>query len=293
MCGAQFGERASRNGTITDRPPLMSGTLYVVATPIGNLEDITLRALRTLREVAVIAAEDTRRTARLLGAHAIVTRTVSFHEHNTRSRLPQLLARLANGESIALVTDAGTPGISDPGLELIQACLERGFRVDPIPGASAPLTALMASGLPMLPFTIFGFAPHRSKDRICWLSEVSRTPHTFSFFDSPLRIQSTLAEACQFMVNRQIVVARELTKSHQELFAGTAETLLIGRITKRGEFTVLVGPVREPSDEKSLPTDADIAWAFGQLVDRGLSRREKTRLIGSQFDVSQDRKSVV
>src|SRR6476619_1716904 len=130
----------------------MSGTLYVVATPIGNLEDITLRALRVLREVDVIAAEDTRRTARLLNHHAISTRTISFHVHNARSRVPQLITRLQAGASVALVTDAGTPGISDPGLELVQVAIENGIVVDPIPGASAPLTALVVSGFPMVPF---------------------------------------------------------------------------------------------------------------------------------------------
>jgi 16S rRNA (cytidine1402-2'-O)-methyltransferase len=266
----------------------MSGTLYVVATPIGNLEDITLRALRILREVAVVAAEDTRRTARLLGAHGITTRTVSFHEHNTRARLPHLLARLANHESIALVTDAGTPGISDPGLELVQACIERGFPVDPIPGASAPLVALMASGLPMLPFTVFGFAPHRSNDRIKWLSTISKTPHTFSFFDSPLRIHATMVEAGPYLVDRQIMVARELTKSHQEFVRAAAGSHLFGHITTRGEITVIVGPVASTEgDVRHLPTDAEVVHEFGQLTDQGLTRREKTRLVGAQFGVSQ------
>jgi 16S rRNA (cytidine1402-2'-O)-methyltransferase len=143
----------------------MSGTLFVVATPIGNLEDITLRALRVLREVAVIAAEDTRRTAKLLAHYAITTPTVSFHQHNTRTRVPQLLARLNRGETVAVVSDAGTPGISDPGLELIQACWDGGISIDPIPGASAPLAAAVASGFPLEPLTIFGFAPARAQAR--------------------------------------------------------------------------------------------------------------------------------
>ena len=134
----------------------MSGTLYVVATPIGNLEDITLRALRTLREVDVIAAEDTRRTARLLTHHAISTGTLSFHAHNVHTRVPQLVGRLRAGANVAIVTDAGTPGVSDPGLELVQAAISNGISVDPVPGASAPLTALVASGFPLLPFTMFG-----------------------------------------------------------------------------------------------------------------------------------------
>src|SRR5688500_9640988 len=149
----------------------MPGTLFVVATPIGNLEDITLRALRTLREVQVIAAEDTRRTAKLLTHHGISTPTLSFHEHNTRSRLPQLLARLDEGVDVALVTDAGTPGVSDPGVALVQACIERGIPVDALPGASAPLVAAVVSGFPMEPFTILGFPPSRSKARSDWFAE--------------------------------------------------------------------------------------------------------------------------
>src|SRR5437870_4829440 len=186
----------------------MSGTLYVVATPIGNLEDITLRALRVLREVDVIAAEDTRRTARLLSHHAISSRTVSFHEHNTRSRVPQLIGRLEAGENVAIVTDAGTPGVSDPGLELVQAAINRGIRVDPIPGASGPLTALIASGFPMVPFTVFGFAPNRSKARIKWLQGVAETEHTFSFIEAPHRIQAMLREAQVLFGERPIIVAR-------------------------------------------------------------------------------------
>src|SRR5947207_10160686 len=187
----------------------MSGTLYVVATPIGNLEDITLRALRVLREVDVIAAEDTRRSARLLSHHGISTPTVSFHEHNTRSRVPQLVSRLTAGESVAIVTDAGTPGVSDPGLELVQAAIDQNITVDPIPGASAPLTALIASGFPMVPFTVFGFAPVRSKARTEWLQAVARTEHSFSFFEAPHRIQSTLRDADGVFGKRPIIAARE------------------------------------------------------------------------------------
>src|SRR5687768_17130217 len=170
----------------------MPGILHVVATPIGNLEDITLRALRVLREVPLIAAEDTRRTARLLARHAVSTPTISFHEHNARSRLPQLIARLQRGESVALVTDAGTPGISDPGTELVQACIEAGIGVDPIPGVSAPLAAAVASGFPLMPLTILGFPPYRSKDRRHWFETLCGTTNTVTFFEAPHRIADTL-----------------------------------------------------------------------------------------------------
>ncbi len=159
----------------------MSGTLFVVATPVGNMEDVTFRAIRVLREVDLIAAEDTRRTARLLSHYGISTPSVSFHQHNVRTRLPQLLSRLEAGKNVALVTDAGTPGVSDPGVELVDACIKAQIAVDPIPGASAPLVAAVASGFPLIPLTIFGFPPRRSKDRIEWFSRILEIPHTFSF----------------------------------------------------------------------------------------------------------------
>jgi 16S rRNA (cytidine1402-2'-O)-methyltransferase len=172
----------------------MAGTLFVVATPIGNLEDITLRALRVLREVDLIAAEDTRRTSRLLAHHGIQTPTLSYHEHNTRGRMPQLMARLQAGSAVALVTDAGTPGVSDPGVELVRACIEAGVTVDPIPGVSAPLVAAIASGFPLDPVTIYGFAPSRSKDRLAWLESLAALPATVTFFETPHRIVQTLRD---------------------------------------------------------------------------------------------------
>ena len=254
----------------------MSGTLYVVATPIGNLEDITLRALRVLREVDVIAAEDTRRTARLLSHHAITSRTVSFHEHNTRSRVPRLIERLEAGESVAIVTDAGTPGVSDPGLELVQAAIERGMAVDPIPGASAPLTALIASGFPMVPFTVFGFAPSRAKTRSEWLKAVAQTAHTFSFFETPHRIQQTLGEAQQLFGERPIVAARELTKLHQEFLRGTASELAKRISEPRGEFTVIVGQACKQHESNDIQlTDAEVADEFWLITNNGAcSRRD-------------------
>jgi 16S rRNA (cytidine1402-2'-O)-methyltransferase len=254
----------------------MSGTLYVVATPIGNLEDITLRALRVLREVDVIAAEDTRRSARLLAHHGIATRTVSFHEHNTRTRVPQLIKRLEAGESVALVTDAGTPGVSDPGLELVKEAIEKGISVDPIPGASAPLAALIASGFEMVPFTVFGFAPNKAKARIEWLDEISKTPHTFSFFEAPHRIQATLRDAGVVLVERPIVVARELTKLHQEFLRGTASALADRISDARGEFTLVVGPIVKLFNSSEIHlSDAEVAQEFWRITENvGGSRRQ-------------------
>jgi len=271
---ARVGERTSRNGTIIRPSHLMSGTLYVVATPIGNLEDITLRALRVLRDVAVIAAEDTRRTAKLLAHHSISTRTISFHEHNTRSRLPQLIARLKREESIALVTDAGTPGVSDPGVELVQACIEQAIPVDPIPGANAPLTALIGSGFPMAPFTMFGFAPNRSNARIKWLAEIAQTEHTFSFFEAPHRIQATLRDSASYFGNRPIVLGRELTKVHQEFIRGTASEIAMRVLVPRGEFTVIVGPAIKVNTSIGIEvSDDEMARQFWLITNTGGSSR--------------------
>jgi 16S rRNA (cytidine1402-2'-O)-methyltransferase len=254
----------------------MSGTLYVVATPIGNLEDITLRALRVLREVDLIAAEDTRRSGRLLAHHGIATRTISFHEHNSRSRVPQLISRLEAGQSIAIVTDAGTPGVSDPGLELVKEAIDRGIRVDPIPGASAPLTALIASGFEMMPFTVFGFAPSRLNDRIKWLGEIVKTPHTFSFFEAPHRIQATLRQAGAVFGERPIILGRELTKVHQEFLRGTAAELAERLAEPRGEFTIIVGPAPiVPKSKEIQLTDEDVVREFGRITEiSGGSRRQ-------------------
>jgi 16S rRNA (cytidine1402-2'-O)-methyltransferase len=254
----------------------MSGTLYVVATPIGNLEDITLRALRVLREVDVIAAEDTRRTARLLSHHGISTPAVSFHEHNTRSRVPQLVSRLEAGESVAIVTDAGTPGVSDPGLELVQAAIERNITVDPIPGASAPLTALIASGFPIVPVTMLGFVPYRSKARIEWLGQASKIPHTFSFFEAPHRIQATLREASQLFGERPICAARELTKIHQEFVRGSAGELAERLSSPRGEFTLIVGPVSKSLEHNEIKlSDADVVREFWRITENGVNSRRQ------------------
>jgi 16S rRNA (cytidine1402-2'-O)-methyltransferase len=290
-------ERTSPDGTITIRSrhagagvrPDMPGTLFVVATPIGNLEDITLRALRVLGEVDLIAAEDTRRTARLLSAHAISTRTVSFHQHNAHARVPQLLARLRGGESVALVTDAGTPGISDPGVELVSACVESSVKVDPVPGVSAPLAAAVASGFPLNPLTIYGFAPIRSNDRKRWLQNVGKLPHTSTFFEAPHRVKAMLGDAGSILGNRQIMVAREVTKVHQEFLYGSASAVEQQlSAAPKGEITVVIGPLTEDDVTNSLssgPTDDQVARLFGQLTETGLSRREALTATAKQLGI--------
>jgi 16S rRNA (cytidine1402-2'-O)-methyltransferase len=255
----------------------MSGTLFVVATPLGNMEDVTLRALRTLREVDVIAAEDTRRTARLLSHYAIATPTISFHQHNVRTRLPQLLSRLQAGNNVAVVTDAGTPGVSDPGVELVDACVKAQISVDAIPGPSAPLMAAVASGFPVIPLTVLGFPPRRSRDRIAWFSDIKSISHTITFFESPHRIVATLSDAHTILGDRPISLGRELTKQHQQFLRGTASAILAQIGVPRGEITVVIGPdnadnlsVAQPDDILSM---AGAVAYFGQLTDRGYSRR--------------------
>jgi 16S rRNA (cytidine1402-2'-O)-methyltransferase len=254
----------------------MPGTLYVVATPIGNLEDVTLRALRVLREASLIAAEDTRRTAKLLHHYSISTRTLSFHEHNTRRRLPELVERLKAGASVALVSDAGTPVLSDPGLELIQACIHEGIAVEPVPGPSAPLAALVASGFPAEPLTVLGFAPTKANARTAWLRELQRIPNTVVFLEAPHRIQATLKAAASILGNRPLLVAREITKAHQEFVRGLASELGIHPITARGEFTVVVGGSTEDVDQTNDAVDmSSLRSEFRQLTENGaLTRRQ-------------------
>ena len=221
----------------------MPGTLHVVATPIGNLEDITLRALRVLREVTLIAAEDTRRTGRLLTHFGITTPTLSYHEHNQRRRIPELLRRLSAGDAVALVTDAGTPGISDPGTELVDACIDAGIPVDPVPGASALLAAAMASGFPLRPLLWLGFAPSRSHDRNRFIASIKDTESTVCFLDAPHRIVATLTAMESLLGDRQILLARELTKAHQELLRGSAHDVRERLRSLKGEFTIVVSPI--------------------------------------------------
>jgi len=267
----------------------MPGTLFVVATPIGNLEDITLRALRVLGEADLIAAEDTRRTARLLARHAISTPTVSFHEHNTRTALPKLISRLEESKAVALVTDAGTPGISDPGVELVRACIERGIPVEPIPGVSAALTAAVASGFPLIPLTIAGFPPYKSKDRTRWFQTLSEIQWTITFFEAPHRIQATLRTASEILGNRQIMLGRELTKIHQEFLRGTASDLAeILPARTKGEFTVVISQIgHKPNSAGALsPSDEEIAAEFGHVTELApISRREAVRATAQRLGI--------
>ena len=237
-------------------------TLYLVATPIGNLEDITLRALRVLREVPLIAAEDTRRTQKLLSHYDIHTPLISYHEHNKRRREARLLEALAAGD-VALVSDAGMPLINDPGAELVRAAIAAGHRVVPIPGPSAPLAALVASGLPAEAFLYLGYLPRKAKARRTLLESVAGLPYTLIFLETPHRLQAALADLAAVLgAMRPLAVARELTKQHEEILRGTIGDLAahFAAHEPRGEFTLVVGgAVQEKRRWDVAEVDAAVA----------------------------------
>jgi 16S rRNA (cytidine1402-2'-O)-methyltransferase len=263
------------------RLPGTFGTLFVVATPIGNLEDVTLRALRVLREVDVIAAEDTRRTAHLLSRHAITTPTTSLHEHNEAGKSAALIARLQRDENIALVSDAGTPTVSDPGGILIRAAIDAGIRVEAIPGASAVLTALAASGLPTDEFTFLGFPPTGAKHRKSWFDRARAAGGTVVFFEAPHRIRQTLAEFQRLIGDCEVSVGRELTKVHEQLVRGPISEALAALADERGEFTVVVNIGRTPdSMPTAVPSPSALAHEFGEMtVSKQLSRRKAVNVL--------------
>lgn len=248
----------------------MPGTLFVVATPIGNLEDISARALRILREVAVIAAEDTRRTAQLLARYAITTATTSLHEHNESRKTASLVQRLQQGEDIALVSDAGTPTVSDPGQQLIRGAIDAGIRVEPIPGPSAALAALAASGLPTGTFSFLGFPPTKASDRSQWLDALRTAGRTVVFFEAPHRIRQTLEEIIAAVGDCQIALGRELTKTHEEMVRGPISLVLASLREPRGEYTVVID-VGHMTDKgmTERPNDSQIHMAFGELTNNG------------------------
>lgn len=252
-------------------------TLYLVATPIGNLEDITLRALRILREVPLIAAEDTRQTRKLLGHYNIDTPLIPYHEHNKARQTAKLLHKLAHGD-LALVSDAGTPVINDPGYELVQAALQAGHTVTPIPGPSAPLAALIASGLPADTFLYLGYLPRTASTRRTLLQEVATLPYTLIFLETPHRLVSALADLRAELGNRAIAIGRELTKMHEEIWRGTLEEARtrFETVPPKGELTLVVTGQTTPQvvrwPLKILHAEIATALASGEAPSR-LARR--------------------
>ncbi|MGD9093552.1 MAG: 16S rRNA (cytidine(1402)-2'-O)-methyltransferase [Anaerolineales bacterium] len=248
------------------------GTLYLVATPIGNLEDISARALRILKEVTLIAAEDTRHTRVLLNHYDINKRTESYHEHNKLKKVAKILSALDSGD-VALVSDAGTPGLNDPGYELIQAALDAGHEVSPIPGPSAPIAALVASGLETNAFTYLGYLPRKPGDRERYLERINDLPFTLIFLESPHRLLAALNDLKTYLGDRKIAIGRELTKIHEEFFRGTINTAIehFSNREPRGEFTVVVEGYRRESE----------IWSAAKV------RASIIRLIGQDMPATQ------
>lgn len=268
--------------------------LYLVATPIGNLEDITFRAIRVLKQADLIACEDTRQTQKLLNHYEIGTRTISYHEHNEASRAAELVERLVKGERIAVVSDAGMPGISDPGFRLVSLAIERGISVVPIPGPAAFLTALVASGLPVESFGFRGFLPPKSGARRRVLEKIRNSPTTEVFYEAPHRIRETLEDVVAVLgAVRKVIVARELTKVHEEFLRGTAAEVLESVTTRgeiKGEITLLVGPaetrdvpmqtgsIRDRVEEMMREEKMDEKRALKKAAkERGISKSEAYR----------------
>ena len=259
----------------------MPGTLFVVATPIGNLEDLTMRALRTLREVDLIAAEDTRRTSKLLAHYEIRKSLVSLHEHNETREAQRLVSKLESGLNIALVSDAGTPAIADPGYHFVALAREAGIPVVPIPGANAAIAALSASGVPADSFLFLGFPPSGGVARDRWFDRLAAETGTVVFYESPHRIRRTMEELVKYLGKRSILICRELTKVNEQLFTWHKNDLL----REQGEFVAVVGPA-EPA-QNSDPDPAKLADFIGQLTEKlDLDTAEALNLATTHFGVA-------
>jgi len=263
----------------------VSGTLYIVATPIGNLEDITLRALRILREVDQIACEDTRQTRKLLDRHGIVKPMVSYHEHNEQARAEELLRELEAGKNIALVSDAGTPLIADPGYRLVAQARSHGVTVSPIPGASALVSALSASGLPTDSFFFGGFLPAKKTQRRKTLEVMKNYPATLVFYEAPHRILEALEDIAEVLGPRRVTLGRELTKIHEEFIEGAVAELreaLAKRPSIKGEITLMISKGDAP------PVDATpIEEAFDRLLEAGVPRMDAMKTLARERGLSK------
>jgi 16S rRNA (cytidine1402-2'-O)-methyltransferase len=263
----------------------LSGSLYVVSTPLGNLEDITLRAIRILREVALIACEDTRRTSNLLRAHGIATPTTSYFEHNERWKGEKILAALREGRDVALVSDAGTPGISDPGYRLVRDARDAGLPVLPVPGPSAAIAGLSVSGLPTDRFLFIGFLPPRAGARKRAIDALKTLRETLIVYESPVRITDTLEELELALGDREAFLCREATKLHEEYVRARLSTLraaLMARPSVRGEIVLVVAGAGE---EAASASDESPEAMFARLVASGLTRREAVKEVARRLDL--------
>ncbi len=264
-----------------------SGTLYVVATPIGNLEDISYRAVRVLKEADLIACEDTRHTAKLLHHYEIDKPTVSYHEHNEAERAEELVAKLEQGLNIAQVSDAGMPGISDPGYRVIKLAIERGVLVVPIPGASAVVAALAASGLPTDSFQFLGFLPAKSGQRRTTLETLREADHTTVVYEAPHRIAETMEDIVELLgTERPVVLARELTKIHEEFIRGSAAEVLaaVQQREVKGEITLLIGK----SSSAKVATDKPLALRLKEIMQmQKLDEKAALKVLAKEIGLSR------
>jgi 16S rRNA (cytidine1402-2'-O)-methyltransferase len=268
----------------------MTGTLYLVSTPIGNLEDMTQRGIRLLGEVDVIACEDTRHTRKLLTHYGIGTRTISYHDHNERERAAELLGQLKSGANVAVVSDAGTPGINDPGFRLAQLAIANDIKVVPVPGASALIAALVASGLPSDEFFFGGFLPARSGARRSSLAELRSLPATLIFYEAPHRIAATLKDALEILGEREAAVARELTKIHEEVVRGRLSELVVRfslADSARGEMVLIIDRQTIPTVGETQETSS-IAALVAEFEKAGLDHRAALKKAAKQLALSRD-----
>ncbi|SJZ88852.1 16S rRNA (cytidine1402-2'-O)-methyltransferase [Pilibacter termitis] len=255
---------------------IQTGTLYLVPTPIGNLEDMTIRAIHTLRDVDVILSEDTRNTQRLLNHFSLKTKQLSFHEHNIKGRIPEVVEKLHTGINFAQVSDAGLPSISDPGRELVEACVAENLPVVALPGATAGVTALIASGLSPQPFTFYGFLPRKKKEQLLFFEEHKGERQTQIFYESPFRILATLENAREVYGERMAVVARELTKLHEEYRRGLISEIIESLKEKevKGEIVLLIEGAREVESLDTSWEKLSILDHIKELENQGLSNKE-------------------
>lgn len=267
----------------------MARTLYLVATPIGNLADITHRALQVLRDVDLIACEDTRHTRKLLQHYGIDTRTISYHEHNEQQRARELIERLQQGSDVAVVSDAGTPVISDPGYRLVREAVENGITIVPVPGPSALLSALIATGLPTDEFFFGGFLPARSNARRARLEEVRSVPGTLIFYEAPHRLVASLKDAYEVLGEREAVVARELTKLHEEIRRGRLSELAqhYADVEPRGEIVLLIDKTVLDQPDGEQPQKASISALVKQFEADGLDHRAALKKAARELGLSR------
>ena len=266
----------------------MAGKLLIVGTPIGNLSDFSARAIDALKSADIILCEDTRHTRKLLTHYGIETPTESYHEHNEDDKAPRLIERLEGGATLALVSDAGMPVVSDPGYRVVRLAREHGIVIEPIPGPFAGVLALVASGIPPLPFTFLGFPPHREGQRRDFYRSAAEFGHTVVIYESPERVITSLEDARQSFGNAEATVARELTKMHEEIISGTIDTVLDSlrsRDNVKGEITIILGA---PVVEASAVSKEDVVKEFERLRDAGMRRNDAVKAVAEKFGMKKN-----